>query len=229
MTALAVALLVGSVAAFTYTQKLKLERSPIEKARFDRWLSPECDCPGQTASLRFRLRERERIDATIVDGDGDFVTTLLSRSEQGPGRVEMEWDGRDEAGRVVPDGEYRVRVRMRDERRTIVVPVDLHVDTVPPEAQLLGVSSTELAPGGRIELRYETNEFGRPLLLVDGRVAARGPARKPGRKTVIWEGRVRNRPLPPGLYAVSVVVQDSAGNRSEPTSPATIAVTAAPR
>jgi hypothetical protein len=32
--------------------------------------------------------------------------------------------------------------------------------------------------------------------------------------------------LPPGLYAVSLVVEDRAGNRSEPTAEAHVAVTA---
>lgn len=228
MTVLAVTLLVGSVAAFTYTQKLKLERSPVGTARFERWLSPECDCPRQTAQLSFRLGERERIEATIVDADGDFVRTLLTGSEQEIGRVRMEWDGRDEAGRIVPDGDYRVRVRMRDERRTIVIPVEIHVDTVPPRARLRGVSSTTLELGEEIELRYETNEFGEPLLLVDGEVAARGPERKPGRKTITWEGRVRRTLLPPGIYSVSLVVEDRAGNLSEPTSAATIAIMEGP-
>lgn len=226
MTLLAVTLLVGSVAAFTYTQKLKLERSPVGTAHFDRWLSPECDCPHQIARLNFQLRERERIDATIVDGDGDLVTTLLAASEQGPGRVRMAWDGHDEAGRIVPDGDYRVRVRLRDKRRTIVIPVDVHVDTVPPRAILLGVSSTTLAPGDRVELRLETNEFGRPLLLVDGEAAATGPEGKPGVRLVDWAGLVQRVPLSPGLYSISLVVEDRAGNRSEPTASAHIAVTA---
>jgi hypothetical protein len=226
MTVLAVTLLVGSVAAFTYTQKLKLERSPVGTAHFDRWLSPECDCPHRIAQLSFELRERERIDASIVDSDGDRVTRLLAASEQGPGRVMTAWDGRDEAGRIVPDGVYRVRVRMRDERRTIVIPVEVHVDTVPPRAVLLGVSSTTLAPGDPIEFRLETNEFGRPLLLVDGEVAARGPQGKPGVRRVVWAGQVSGVPLPTGLYAVSLVVEDRARNRSEPTAAAHVAVTA---
>jgi len=230
MTVLAVALLVGSVAAFTYTQRLKLERSPVGTARyFDRWLSPECDCPRETTLLTFQLREPERIDATIVDADGDFVRTLLAGSEQGPGRVRTEWDGRNEAGRVVPDGAYRVRVRMRDERRTIVIPVHIHVDTVPPRVRLLGVSSTTLERGGKIELEYETNEFGRPLLLVDDEPAAAGGERKPGLKKVVWGARVRRELLPPGIYSVSLIVVDRAGNRSEPTDSTDIAVIAAPR
>ena len=227
MTVLAVTLLVVSVAAFTYTQKLKLERSPVGTARFfERWLSPDCECPRETTRLTFQLRERERIDATIVDADGDFVTTLLVGSEQGPGRVKTEWDGRDEAGRVVSDGDYRVRVRMRDERRTIVIPVEIHVDTVPPRARLLGVSSTTLARGEKIQLDYETDEFGRPILLVDDEPAVAGVQRQPGPGTVDWRGRVRRAPLPPGLYSVSLVVVDRAGNRSEPTASAHIAVTA---
>lgn len=230
MTVLAVTLLVGSVAAFTYTQKLKLERSPVSTARFfDRWLSPECDCDREMSRLTFRLRERERIDATIVDADGDFVRTLLTASEQESGWVEMDWDGRDEAGRIVPDGDYRVRVRMRDERRTIVIPVELHVDSVPPRARLVGVSSTTLEPGDEIKLQYETNEFGRPLLLVDEEVAARGAERAPGRSAVVWAGEVLGAPLSPGIYEVSLVVEDSAGNRSEPTRPTHIAVTAGTR
>jgi hypothetical protein len=229
MTVLAVTLLVGSVAAFTYTQKLKLERSPVGTARFARWLSPECDCPRETAKLSFLLRERERIDATIVDTDGDFVRTLIAASEWESGRVPMEWDGRDEAGRVVPDGNYRVRVRMRDERRTIVIPVDIHVDTVPPRALLLGVSSTTLERGEKIEFAYETNEFGRPLLLVDDEPAAGGRRRAPGQKEVVWGGRVRRVLLPPGIYSVSLIVVDRAGNRSEPTASTEVAVIAGPR
>jgi hypothetical protein len=115
---------------------------------------------------------------------------------------------------------------MRDKRRTIVIPVDVHVDTVPPRARLRGVSNTTLTPGG-IVFSYETNEFGRPLLLVDGKLAAGGPGREPaGLKTLTWAGRALRKLLPPGIYSVSLVVEDRAGNRSEPTDSTTIAVTA---
>jgi hypothetical protein len=129
----------------------------------------------------------------------------------------------------VPDGDYRVRVRMRDERRTIVIPVEVHVDTVPPRARLAGVSNTTLAPGESIRLTVETNEFGTPLLLVDGEPAAAGPSGKPGRREVVWAGRADGAELPPGLYAVTIVVEDQAGNRSEPTRPTHIAVVAGTR
>jgi hypothetical protein len=87
-----------------------------------------------------------------------------------------------------------------------------------------------LGPGEKITLDYETNEFGTPLLLVDGELAATGGARKPeGLTEVEWAGEVANEPLPPGLYSVSLVVEDRAGNRSEPTYAASIVVTASSR
>jgi hypothetical protein len=118
---------------------------------------------------------------------------------------------------------------MRDERRTIVIPVDIHVDTVPPRARLVGVSSTTLERGEKVQLDYETNEFGRPLLLVDGEPGAAGGERAPGGNTVVWGGRVRRALLPPGLYSVSLIVEDRAGNRSEPTASTDVAVIAGPR
>jgi FlgD Ig-like domain len=127
MVLLAVALLVGTVAAFTYTEAIKLERKPVGKVRVDPRLSPECDCPRETARISFDLREPTRIDVTIATRDGDEVRLLAADVRQPKGRVELTWDGRDDAGQVVPAGAYRVRVRLKDERRTIVFPEGIKV------------------------------------------------------------------------------------------------------
>ena len=50
-----------------------------------------------------------------------------------PGLVTFEWDGRNDEGRIVPDGPYRLKVEFEDKRRTIVIPNRIFVDTVPPE------------------------------------------------------------------------------------------------
>ncbi len=124
---LALALLVGTVAAFTYTEAIKLERTPVGKVRVQTRLAPECECPRETARVGFDLREPQRIDVTVVNADGDEVRELASDLERQEGRFVLTWDGRDEAGLVVPDGAYRVRVRLRDERRTIELPEDIKV------------------------------------------------------------------------------------------------------
>ena len=224
LTILTVALLVGSVGAFAYTERLKLERSPVGRAQVDAWLSPVCDCPREVASVSFELRKPERLDVTVVDGDGELVRRLEQGSQHAPGEVELAWDGRDEAGRIVPDGSYRVRVRLREARRTISIPESIHVDTTPPDVDFWRVSQTVLFRGETTEVAFRANEIGRAVLLVDGEDVWRGPLRRPGDRTVRWNGEAEDGPLPSGVHTLTLAVEDRAGNRSEPTRPVTIVV-----
>jgi hypothetical protein len=224
MTLLALALVGGTVAAFTYTEALKLETKPVGRASFDRWLSPVCDCPRETARLTFRLREPKRLDVTVADADGERVRVLESGAFHPKGRVRLSWDGRDDAGRVVPDGAYRVRVRLLDERRTIAIPVDVNVDTTAPRVRVLGVSPTLVEYGGELRVRYRSNEPARPILSVDGTEVVRGELRRAGRRMLVWPAVVAGTPLAAGIHTVSLAVQDRAGNVSTPTAPVTILV-----
>ena len=224
MIALAVALLVGTVAAFTYTEALKLERKPVRKVRLDHWLSPGCDCPRQTARISFELREPERLDVSVVDEDGDAVRTLATGLAKPPGRVVVTWDGRDDAGRIVPEGAYRIRLRLLDERRTIAIPVDLNVDTQAPVATLLDVVPTALAPGEELTVRYRADEPARARLDVDGQEVRRGGLRPAGARSLTWPAVVNGVPLAPGAHTVSLRVVDRAGNASVPTEAVTITV-----
>ena len=215
---LAVALLVGAVAAFTYTQKLKLTRAPVGVPHFDRWLAPGCDCPQGSASLSFLVRKPQRIDVDVVDRDGDPVRTLASDVRRPVGRVEYEWDGRDDSGAAVADGPYRVRVRLLDDRRTIVIPVDVNVDTRPPRLTDVRVAPTTVAVGEEVGIRFVTSEFGRPLVVVDGEVAVRGPDGRAGARRAVWT------PSAPGSYEVAVAFEDRAGNVSEPAGATQVTV-----
>ncbi|MGH3024374.1 MAG: FlgD immunoglobulin-like domain containing protein [Gaiellaceae bacterium] len=224
MTLLAVGLLLGTVAAFTYTEALKLERSPVGGARFDRWLSPVCDCPHETAALSFQLRQAERISVAVVDSDDERVRQLATAIARPPGRVTFTWDGRDQAGEVVPDGAYRLRIRLLDERRRIVVPEDVLVDTKAPRVRLRGVSPTVLSTGETLVVRYRSDEGGVPILVVDGLEVLRGDRRAAGSRRLRWPDAVAEGMLSPGFNDVRLVVEDAAGNRSEPTAAITILV-----
>ena len=217
------ALLAGTTAAFAVTEVLKLEPSPISRPRFDRIFSPTCECPQSIADLRLRLREADTIDAVIVNADGTLVRTLAAGAPEEAGRLVLRWDGENDAGAIVPDGPYRLRIHLDDERRTIVIPNLVRVDTEPPPVELLGLSPRSLSPDGdgradRATIRFRLGERARPLILVDGEPAPRGEVRAAGRRSLVWPGTAGGRPLPAGFYRVAVRARDRAGNVSAPTA-----------
>lgn len=225
LTLLALALLVGCAAAFTYTEALKLETKPIGRGRVDRWFSPVCECPQETARVSFLVREPVRIDVRVVDEDGDVVRTLASGVRRQPGRAAFTWDGRDDTGRVAPDGEYRVRVRLLDERRTIVIPEGMNLDTKAPRVQLHGATPSTLVFGDTLEVRYSSSEAGAPVLVVEGDPVLQASVRRSGSRTVRWPDVLAELTLAPGTPLAFAVV-DRAGNISEPTGPVTFVTSA---
>ena len=136
------------------------------------------------------------------------------------GRVEYEWDGRDDAGAVVADGPYRVRVRLSDDRRTIVIPVDVSVDTQPPRVTDVRSRRRASRSARRSRSASATKSSARRSLVVDGEVVERGPGR-PGAARAGSSGR-RSAP---GSYRVAVAFEDLAGNVSEPAGATRVTVT----
>jgi hypothetical protein len=224
LIALTLLLLAGTTLAFGVTQTLKLERSPITGPRFDQIFSPTCRCETDTAQLSFRLRRSDRVDAVLVDGRGDPVRTLASDLQRPRGRVTFLWNGRDEAGEVVPDGRYRLRVHLRQSRRTILIPTPVKVDTDPPSLRILRTTEPIISPDGdhrgdRFSFFYRTDEQARPLLMVDGEPASVGRLSPPGRSRFDWHGAIGGRAQPPGRYLLSLSVVDRAGNSSRQAEP----------
>jgi len=209
LIALALVLLIGSAAAFARTERLKLAPSPIAKPKFERHVSPGCGCKHTTAQLSFLLRRPEQLDVSVVDSDGDHVATLAEAQELAAGRVSFKWDGRDDDGQLVPDGLYRLKVRLRHDRRTILLPKAIFVDTTPPDVRVLAEVST--AKG--LVVRYRANEAVRAFLLLDGKKVARGSHKSAGSGRLEW---TQAGTLPQPTTGLTVVAVDRAGNRSEP-------------
>ena len=223
------ALVAASAAAFTVTERLKLERSPITAPRFDRQFSPVCDCPTAVARLRLLFREAETVDATVVDSQGNAVRTLASGEAVPAGRHTFLWDGRDDDGELVPDGVYRLRLRLEREGRTIAVPTTIRVDTTPPRVVLLAVRPSAFVPGssGRrsyVKVVFRSSERGQQELIVDGEVASTSPVRARGRSSLNWRGTLDGQQVEPGSYELAVRVRDRAGNESRPAGPASVTV-----
>ena len=204
---LAVALLVGSAAAFTRSERLKLSASPLAKPEFGRHISPTCGCSRAASSLSFLLRRSERLDVSVVDSDGGHVATLADAQESEAGNVSFEWDGRDDEGQIVPDGRYRLKVRLERDRRTILIPKTIVVDTAPPQVRIVEAVTTEAG----VLVRYRTNEGVRVRLLLDDKKIAGDIRLKPGVGRVTWE----TAGTPPAS-GVTLVAVDRSGNRTKP-------------
>lgn len=130
LLALTLAIVVFATAAFAWTQMLKQEEVPIAGIQFDRSLAPGCDCPRDEAKLSFTLASAQPLTAVIVDEDDEPVRTLLDAALRASGRETLRWDGTDDAGRVVPEGEYRLRVDLVEPARAVTVPTDVRVEAV---------------------------------------------------------------------------------------------------
>lgn len=222
--ALVAALLVATAAAFAYTERLKLTPSPILGTIVPtKVFSPICECPTDTAQIAFRLRRRDRVTATMVDENDHVVRTLVTEQPESRGSVTLYWDGRDDLGQVVPDGSYRPRVKLSLNRRTIVLPNPIRVDTTAPRVELLEITPRRFSPDGdgradRVLVGYRVDEPARGILYVDGRQRVI-TYRKPREGTIVWNGKTDGRVLPVGVYHLSVDARDPAGNLGTRTPP----------
>ena len=214
--ALVAALLVATSAAFVVTEKLKLTRSPIVGPVVDKVFSPVCDCPTDAAVITFRLRTPDRVTVEIVEGDGDLVRELARNRPQGRRTVSYVWDGRDAAGRVVREGTYRPRIHLARQRRTIVMPNRIRVDTTAPRVTSFTARPLVISPDGdgrfdRAKIRYRVDERATVELYVDGvRALRRLGTRTAG--TMDWFGTAGGEPLDEGLHSLRLVARDLGGN-----------------
>lgn len=220
-TVLVVVLLAATAAAFALTQGLKRQQSPIFGTDVDKAFSPVCACDTDSATIAFKLRQPDRLDVAIVDGADHVVRTIVREREYGQGAVEIEWDGRDDQGKVLAEGEYRPRIHLDRAHRTIRLPNPITVDVTAPRIKVVGVVPRVFSPDGDrradgVTFRYRLSEPGRGMLYVDGqrRVLQLFPRDE---DALAWYGKRGGRSLPAGTYEVQLGAFDPAGNRAERT------------
>lgn len=217
-TALVFALLTGTAAAFALTEGLKLEKTPVLGTQVAKVFSPTCGCRTSSARIFFRLRKAESLRVTI-EHDGDEVRTLTSRTyRRGP--IQLFWDGRDDAGRVQPDGRYIPVVHLGRSHRTIRLPNPIRLDTRLPLVTSAAVRPGVFSPDGdgradRIVVRYRFDEPAHPALFVNGKQRVIGRFQRPVGQ-LDWFGKVRGRSLRPGTYEIAIAARDVAGNLGRP-------------
>jgi len=203
--------LLGSTAiAFAVTEGLKLEPSPIRSVEVDKVISPTCGCATDRASIAFRLRKSDRLTLSVVDANGHEVRMLID-SRARKGRVHAFWNGRDLFGGVVRDGVYRPRVHLRRQHKTIVLPNPIRVDKKRPAFTSVRIVPHVVPPTEHAAVVYRLSEPAHVIVRVDGRRAVVGRFARTSWKLDWHPGEAQ-----PGLYVLTVVARDLAGNLSAP-------------
>ncbi len=206
-TLIVAGLLAATATAFAVDERLKLDDSPVLGTRITKLFSPK----NGEARIRFGLRREEDIRLDIVDDNGTVVRHALGTGVFGQALHQFAWDGRNDAGRIVPDGVYHVQLELKDEDRTIDFPNIVRVDSTPPTIQLT-IRPRVFSPDGdkradRVDVRYRFDEQAYAILYVDGKRVGRS-GRKKASGTYAWYGHGRR----PGDYRLALAARDLAGN-----------------
>jgi hypothetical protein len=203
-------LLGGTAIAFATTERQKLESTPFAVVRLDELLSPVCKCRTGRATIALRFRQKHVLTVQIVDASGRLVRTLTSERTVRKGTVEVSWNGRNEAGDRVPDGEYAPRLVL-DNGRVFDPPNPIRVDSVGPHTTLVSYRPRVLKRAKRLHVRYRVSESAHPILYVNGHRAVLGIGTALSGK-FDWFGRRDGRKLRPGRYRLQLAAVDLAGN-----------------
>ncbi len=215
-------LLVGATfAAFFAAQRIKGEPAVAQVVTLARVFSPNGDGRKEVNHFEVELRERSEISVDVVDSAGDAVRRLTESATVSPNRpLRLEWDGRTDDGERVRDGRYRVRVTLRREGRSVIVPRTTLVDTRAPRPRIKRIDPGPIVGPEAVPVEIEVGSVSRRLTkrgrvwrTDDGEprvVAELGPVQDT--RTLVWDGRVEGGPAPAGIYMVEVTARDRAGN-----------------
>ena len=208
-TLIVAGLLAATATSFAVEERLKLEDSPVLGTRIKALFSPKLT----EARIGFRLRREEDIRLDIVDDQGTVVRRALGAGVFGQSFHQFAWDGRNDAGRIVPDGIYHVQLQLNDEDRTIEFPSTIRVDSTAPTIDVR-LKHQVFSPDGdrradHLNVNYRFSESAYAILYVNGKLVGRSYRKKPV-GSYPWYGKGRK----PGTYRIALAAKDLAGNET---------------
>lgn len=132
-------LVVATVAAFAWSQRLKRDPLVLDRVTFGKAgaaaFTPNRDCRHDRVRIRFRVTISDHGDVQVVKPGGRLVVTLardvyLKRYTF----FTFYWDGRTRNDGTAPPGRYKLRVKLLGEERTLVPGGVMRLHRAPPAA-----------------------------------------------------------------------------------------------
>src|ERR1700694_3956161 len=109
-------LVLATFAAFLLAQRLKHAPTIVQRIELTPVFSPTGHGGLHREKISFRIKQADEVTVTIVDSAGkDVATVARSRYLPAYTQLPLRWDGVTDAGRLAPDGLYRVRFRLRNQ------------------------------------------------------------------------------------------------------------------
>ena len=215
-------LLLATLGAFLLANRLKASEPEIEVIRRDTSFSPNRDGRNESNTIVFRMKTSGSASVDVVDADGARLRRLRDAKRVRKGvSDQVTWDGRDDDGRVAPDGQYRLRFTL--DGRSLLAPRPFVIDTAAPKPSVVVDADTPIIrPGGTVGFTVRgAGEDEAPRFRVVRTDAA--PARVVrtipgviGQADYEWDGRTDAGALAPaGVYLIAVTAADRAKNEGQ--------------
>ena len=205
---LSVVVVVGVLAGLFVLFPLDWMRTPsvtvsIEQEAF----SPNQDGDQDTAVVLYTLSENASVSAHVLDDTRSRVRTMSAQDMQDAGQHSVVWDGRDDHGKVVIDGQYYVRITAKGTAREASNTVPVLVDTISPVIRLANMPGDMQVKEDEITIEGVTEPDATVWL-------NNGPQPVPIDSSGGF--RIEHR-LQEGENRIELSVTDNAGNRSSIT------------
>jgi hypothetical protein len=141
-------LVVATLAAFAYAQRLKRDPLLVDRVSFvsppvshDKEkrvhsFTPNGDCQRDTIRIRFRTTVSDDANVQIVKPGGKVVYTLAREAFLKRYHFHTyRWNGIQRGGGIAPRGRYKLRITLLGEDRVLVLQGTIHLHTAPPRPQ----------------------------------------------------------------------------------------------